>query len=69
MKVGDLVIWVYDKHNPLENVKQDVGLIIDIEEWKYDDPSRKIIKVLFAHAGLQWCNEKALEIISSATTH
>jgi len=66
MKVGDLVTWTYDENHPLGDLQEDVGLITIIEEWKYEGPPKKVIKVLFARGGFQWCNEKALKIVSSA---
>jgi len=66
MRVGDLVTWVYDYGHPLGDIQEDVGLVITIEEWKYEGPAKKVIHVLFARAGFQWCNEKAIRVISRA---
>lgn len=66
MRVGDLVTWVYDYDHPHGDLQEDVGLVITIEEWKYEGPPKKVIHVLFARAGFQWCNEKAIRVISRA---
>ena len=66
MRVGDLVAWVYATDHPLGDLQEDVGQIIDIEEWKYEGPPKKVIHVLFARAGFQWCNPQALRIISDS---
>ena len=51
MRVGDLVAWVYDEDHPLGDLQEDVGLIIEIEEWKYEGPPKKVLHLLFARAG------------------